>query len=63
MRQVEEKIRIQRELRQKDKDDFNAVGKYASNKYYVNQDKKDNAIQCPLYNRHLRTYELKKSSG
>lgn len=44
MRQVEEKMRIQRELRQKDKDDFNAVGKYASNKYYVNQDKKDNAI-------------------
>ena len=37
-------MKIKQELRQRDKDDFNAVGKYASNKYYVNQDKKDTAI-------------------
>ena len=37
-------MKIKNELRQRDKDDFNLVGKYASNKYYVNQDKKDNAI-------------------
>ena len=30
-----------KEQKQQDQDDFNAVGKHASNKYYINQDKKD----------------------
>ena len=30
-------------MKKKDQDHFNEVGRHASNKYYVNQDKKDNA--------------------